>query len=148
MVGRIMGHFGRRGLSVVLYSLMWIFIGFSRLMGEYDPFPPDAAMGLHNWLEPQVRGWIWIATAVIAVSATTFGPAHKRWPYAVAFLALVTVPLINVWAYFWSGLMFVVPGAPGGLQSSVIAFFIWSGIFTKVLVDAGWDEDVREEKET
>lgn len=133
----------------MLYSLLWIGIGIDRqLFGDPEPFPPEASMALHNWFDSHDRAILWIGSAVIAMLLVMFGGRRAQWPTAAAYLALVIMPLLNVVTYFWSGLMWLIPGVPDGLSSSVIQFFVWTGVFIKIgIVDAGWDEDVVSEED-
>lgn len=122
---------GRRGAALLLMSAIWGIIGFS-LIVQGDR-PPDGT--LHGLIPYQIRGLIWLLSAGLAF-VCAWGKNHD-W---TGFGFLMLMPLIRVFSYLWSWIIFLVTGGQGGYSNGLLASALYGALVGLVYLTAGWPE--------
>lgn len=107
MLNKLNRHVGLRAEGTIIVGVIWILIGVGELLRE-APVPPVPGVW-HLLIPPQISGFLWILSGI---GATILAPT-KDWSGQGLFL-LTIAPGIRFFSYFWSWVVYVIPGIQEG----------------------------------
>ena len=126
---RVYKKLGRQGCILILVAFIWVTIGISLLDPGYTVRSGDSVFT--DLINPPIRGVLWLLTGLIA-GACAF--VRKPKPWAVGLI--IFMPLIAGVSYFWSFLMYVIPGIPEGLRNGLYASVFYLAMTALVFIGA------------
>lgn len=126
---------GRRGMFLILASVIWFCMGGS-VYATADRIDPADAI-VYEVLPIWFRTGLWVGTGLVATAAA-FIPSKQHW----GFLSLIVMPFERAFGNAWSFFHYLRPDWPPGEVASAFGFILWSAILGIVFVASGWDEDV------
>jgi len=120
----------RHRTMILFLALIHIGMGLTILLGPHSPRVPDYAI-LFELLPFWARevAWFFFAAVAIALSYTRYDK--------ISWVLLSVMPAQRVVGHAWSALMWIVPGAPGGLASSVGNLVVWTSLLLLIWYMAG-----------
>ena len=107
MLNKLHQHVGLRAEGTVLVSFIWALIGVGELVREAPVAPVPGVW--HLLIPLQISGFLWILSGI---GATILAPT-KDWSGQGLFLLMIA-PGIRFFSYFWSWVVYVIPGIQEG----------------------------------
>ena len=117
---------GQRGRILLFFAASWTLIGLSIAVGievRHEAVP-------HLLIPETVRAAAWFATA--AWAAICAFRVKDRSGFGWLFL----MPAIRCWSWFYSWLMWLVPGAPEGAARGWYTGIVWALAMLFVAIEA------------
>lgn len=116
---------GKRGGFLFIMGIGWLAIGLSYALGPTTQSRARGFAWLPQWLDANELGWLWVATALIAIVAALTSRAHPR-RENIAFGTLMIPPVLWSVIFGWAT---AIGEHPTGWISSVayclFAAIIW-----------------------
>lgn len=133
--------FGRRGLFLLLFGIVWLSYGIALL--SIDDQPPRFTMRNHpvpvlSWLDHQYSGIVWVLGGALGILAALFR-THRHGRDAAGFNALLFPPFVWVLGYTWSTFGYIITGVYGR-PTAVTGCLVWLIATSAILVVAGWPD--------
>lgn len=124
---------GRRGASLVVLGLAFVFVGLGVMLNHE---PPDYDRFLiHTFMPTPLRAALWLIPGLLALLA-----AAKRGTGAdtFGFAALVVPVIVRTVSYVWSSVMYLAGESdwPYAWSNALV----WVGCLALILIIAGWPE--------
>ena len=117
---------------MILLVLSHLGLGLAVWLGPHEPHPDYAI--LFEYLPWWVRSGLWVSMGAAAfIFAYT---KHRR----AAWVVLSLMPIVRAIGYAWSALMFLIPGAPGGVKTAFPSLVVWLSVVALVWLLAGWPD--------
>ena len=116
---------GKRGGFLFIIGIGWLAIGLSYALGPTTQSRARGFAWLPQWLDANELGWLWVATALVAIVAALTSRAHPR-RENLAFGALMIPPVLWSVIFGWAA---IIGEHPTGWISSIayclFATIIW-----------------------
>ncbi len=107
MLNKLTRHVGLRAEGTIIVGVIWILIGAGELAREAPVAPVPGVW--HLLIPPQISGFLWILSGV---GALTLAPTKDR--SGQGLFLLMVAPGIRFFSYFWSWVVYVIPGIQEG----------------------------------
>lgn len=134
--GPLIRLFGRRGVFLMMFGLVYVAIGVSALSLRSQRFAAIPVIG--PILDEPLWGLMWIVGGVIA----TVNGTLRLWSKADAagFVALLIPP--GVWSIFYatSVVSYVATGGETGRINSISGAAVWALVWLVVTLISGWPD--------
>jgi hypothetical protein len=134
--GRLIRTFGRRGVFLIMFGLVYVAIGVSAVSIPSQRFSAIPVMG--PFLDNQWWGVMWIAAGVIA----TVNGAYRSRSAAdgPGFVALLCPP--GVWSIFYatSAVTWFATSGEFGRVNSISGAAVWALVWLVVTLVSGWPD--------
>lgn len=130
-------YFGKRRQILLTMGLLWVLLGLGNFV---EPPPPawDSVPMLHN-IPPQVFGWTWALTGLIAVAYAVRPHTVDR--DGLGFLALYAMPAYSGAAFLISWIDYVTDSVGGpGYSRGWLSALVYVGIGVMVTICSDWEE--------
>lgn len=120
----------RHRTMIIFLVMIHVGMGVTILLGPHEPHVPDYAI-LFELLPYWARetAWFGFAAAATAMSYTRY--------YKISWVLLSVMPAQRAVGHAWSALMWIIPGAPGGLASSFGNLVVWTSLLLLIWYMAG-----------
>lgn len=145
--GRVAAYFGRRGGFLVVFGLIWVFLGIRFATEQQDRFSrPGGPNGPLEFMDSTPwPGLFWVACGVVAVIN---GLVRRRWHNedALGYAALVMPPVLWSAAYLVSYSSYLysawVGEVPTGRGSAYLSALVFGLLVVAVRVIATWPDEM------
>ena len=107
MPNKLHQHVGLRAEGTIIVGVIWILIGAGELVREV-PLAPIPGVW-HLLIPAQISGFVWILTGM---GATILSWTKDR--SGQGLFLLMVAPGIRFFSYFWSWVVYVIPGIQEG----------------------------------
>jgi hypothetical protein len=127
-------HIGKRGQILLVCGLLWTVVGYSTIDSQmYSAELP------HTWVDPTLRGYLWIMSGVLATFIAFRPPGLSD---AFGFLALYAMPATRVasYAYAWINSWEWLPISGPGIDDAWKTLVIYTAMVAMVMITASWPE--------
>lgn len=120
-------RFGLRSASMWVCAYIWIGLG----IGAFQEVPVVRPGAFHLAISSDVRGWLWVATAAVAL-----GTALSRRMSPVGLGVLFLMPGLTTVSYAASWVLFKIPGGSPGFANGWYSSYLYLGLMAWVVITA------------
>lgn len=116
---------GKRGGFLFIMGIGWLAIGLSYTLGPTTQSRANGFAWLPQWLDANELGWLWVATALVAIVAALTSRNHPR-RENIAFGAITIPPVLWAVIFGWAAIIGEHPtGWIAAISYSIFATIIW-----------------------
>lgn len=134
--GPLIRSFGRRGVFLMMFGVMYLFVGASSLLVPTARFHAIPIMG--PFLDSPAWGLMWIIGGIAAMAIGFLRKRSRR--DELGFMALLAPP--GVWTVFYatSAVCYVATGGEYGRLNSISGLCVWLLVWLVVTLVSGWPD--------
>lgn len=120
-------RFGLRTASMWVCAYIWIGLG----IGAFQEVPVVRPGVFHLTVDAQIRGWLWLATALVAVATSL-----SRRLSSLGLALLFVMPGLTAVSYASAWVLFKVPGGSPGYPNGWYSSYLYLGLMAWVIITA------------
>lgn len=134
--GPLIRRFGRRGVFLMMFGLVYVVFGGSVLSIAMPRFAAVAMLG--SFLDSSAWGVMWVVGGVVAMVNGFY--RYRSHADAPGFTALLVPPV--VWSIFYatSAVSYVATGGVFGRITSISGVAVWALVWLVVTLVSGWPD--------
>jgi len=132
-------HLGRRGLSLILFGILWTLVGVGILGGPSDRFSRPGPGGTLEFMDSANWAWMWIGFGALSV-ISGFLRRRVRLLDEWGFNSLLIPAWVWTLTYGWSAVTYIVTMGEYGQGRAWVGCVVYGVISLAILVIAGWPD--------